>query len=91
MKRSHGFYSKHSRKLVAGKRKSVAQLLQAFSVGEKVRIQLDPRAKGGKVPLKYNGRMGQITEKQGNAYVVQFPDLNSIKRLVLANVHLKRL
>ncbi len=86
MKRSHGFYSKHSRHL-STKRRGITQLLQVFKVGEKVRITADGRA--GTIPLRFNGRVVEVVAKQGKGYVVQFNDLDKLKRLVLSKSHLE--
>ncbi len=92
MKRSHGFNSKHSRNVLAGvKKTTITQLLRTFVVGDIVRIKCYARANGGKFPLRYNGRLGKVVGQQGKSYIVEFPDLNAVKRLVLANVHLQKI
>lgn len=88
MKRSHGFYSKHSRGLKVGKRRGMTSLLAEFPVGSMVWIKVDARY-GAKVPLRFNGRTAKIIKRQGKAYVVQFKDLNATKQLVLAGTHLQ--
>lgn len=88
MKRSHGYYSKHSRGMLAGKRRGVTKLLMKFEVGNSVRIHIDPRDNAS-LPLRFNGRTGKVVAKQGGAYVVQFNDLDKSKKLVLASGHLE--
>ncbi len=86
MKRSHGFYSKRSRHLTTRK-KGITQLLAEFPVGSSVRIRID--ARGKPVPLRFNGRTGRIIARQGKAYVVEFRDLNAVKKMVLSSGHLE--
>ena len=87
MKRSHGYYSKHSRKIKARKL-TPAAMLKEFSQGSTVRINVNPHSKTGLAPLKYNGRLATIVRRQGKAYVIEFRDLNATKRLVVAPIHL---
>ena len=88
MKHSHGFYSKHSRSLTAGKRRGITKLLAEFEVGSNIRIKIDPR-ENASLPLRFNGKTGKIIGKQGKAYVVEFRDINKTKQLVLVSGHLK--
>ncbi|MDP3742463.1 MAG: hypothetical protein Q8R15_04055 [Candidatus Micrarchaeota archaeon] len=88
MKRSHGFYSKHSRKLKAEKRSGLTKKLIVFPVGSTVWIKANPREKGG-IPLRFNGRTAKIIARQGKGYVIEFGDLNATKRLTLAAGHLR--
>ncbi|MFH0713458.1 MAG: hypothetical protein V1722_02655 [Candidatus Micrarchaeota archaeon] len=85
MKRSHGYLSKHSRKLGSG-RKTIPQLLRVFDVGANVRIKVDGAS--AKVPMRFNGRIVKITARQGKGYVVEFKDLNKTKKLTLMPMHL---
>lgn len=87
MKRSHGFYSKHSRK-IHGRKLSAAAMLKEFKQGSTVRINVNPSSKTGLVPLKFNNRIAKIVRRQGSAYVIEFKDLNAVKRLVIAPMHL---
>jgi len=88
MKRSHGFYSKHSRKLKAEPRSGLTKKLIQFQVGSTVWIKANPREKG-MMPLRFNGRTAKIIAKQGKGYVVEFKDLNAVKRLTLSAGHLR--
>ncbi len=87
MKRSHGYYSKHSRSINARKL-TPAAMLKEFAQGATVRINVNPHSKTGLVPLKYNGRLANIVRRQGGAYVIEFKDLNKTKRLTVAPIHL---
>ncbi len=89
MKRSHGFYSKHSRKLKAEKRSGLPKKLIQIQVASTVWIKANPRESGGIMPLRFNGRTAKIIAKQGKGYVVEFKDLNATKRLTLASGHLR--
>ncbi len=85
MKRSHGYYSKHSRHL-RSRKKSISKRLEQFAVGSAVRINVDPRQSG--IPLRFNGRTAKVVAKQGKGYVVEFSDGNATKRLAVASAHL---
>ncbi len=87
MKRSHGYYSKHSRNLKRKKRGITKQLAE-FKVGSTVKINVDAGTKG-KIPLRFNGRMAKIIAKRGKGYVIQFKDLNAVKQISISTAHLE--
>ena len=93
MKRSHGGNSKHSRNLVAPKKKvTVSRKLALLPDGARVRIKVNPQYLAGRVAtLRFNNKIGTVAGKQGNCYVVDFKDGNKPKQLVIANVHLERM
>jgi large subunit ribosomal protein L21e len=81
-----------SRNLRSKSRVPITKQLQAFRIGDNVRIDTDPSEHKGKPStLKFNKRTGKITGKQGDAYKVTFKDRNKTKSLVISNRHLNKL
>ncbi len=90
MKRSHGAYSKQSRVLKSKGRRPITAQLKELSVGDNVRIDVDPRFKAGRPHLRFNGKAGKIVARRGDCYEVAVNDLDKAKALCIANVHLVR-
>ncbi len=89
MKRSHGPNSKRSRNLRSKGRVPITKQLQAFNVGDRVRLDANPAEQRGKPStLRFNKRAGEIAGKQGDAYRVKFKDKDKTKYLVVSNKHL---
>ncbi len=86
MKRSHGFYSKRSRKITK-KRRGITTMLRTFEIGSGVRLRVD--GSKGALPLRFNGRTAKVIARQGKGYIIEFRDLNAVKRLVVAPIHLE--
>ena len=66
------------------------KVLQEFKVGDKVRLLPDPMFHKG-MPLPRNkNAIGTITERRGNAYVVEISDLGKKKLIISLPIHLKK-
>ena len=89
MRRSLGKMSKRTRALGHAARKlTVPGLVSSFKVGSTVSI--DPQSKYSGMPHpRYRGRTGKITAVRGKAYVVAIKDMNMVKELIIAPVHLR--
>lgn len=70
---------------------STSRLLQEFKIGEKVRIKQEPAIHDGMPHPRYKNKIGTISEKRGNAFVVDIKDGSKTKHLVSAPVHLSRI
>lgn len=70
---------------------STSKLFQEFEVGEKVRIIQEPAIHTGMPHPRYKNKMGVISEKRGNALVVDIKDGNKTKHLISLPVHLVRI
>ena len=70
---------------------SVSRLFQKFEVGEKVRILHEPSIHNGMPHPRFKNKVGVITEKRGNAVVVDIKDGNKTKHLISHPVHLVKI
>ncbi|MBN2477826.1 50S ribosomal protein L21e [Candidatus Micrarchaeota archaeon] len=88
-KNSRGTLSGNTKKLKKKKDFTINDRLKTFSVGDSVRVSVKPGRKGAP-HLRYQSRVGKVTEKRGSAYVVQIKDGRSIKSLVASSLHLEK-
>ncbi|MFH1056404.1 MAG: 50S ribosomal protein L21e [Candidatus Micrarchaeota archaeon] len=90
MKRSHGGFSKESRVLKSEKT-PVSRRLASFQIGSVVRLVFNPSFLQGRPnALRFNNKAGVVVGKQGGSFVMEFADGGKKKKLVVANVHLKK-
>jgi len=91
MKRSKGRVSKKTRLLgrrTRGHKVTPSELVKTLEIGASV--QLVPHGEFEDFPhTRYAGRVGIITGKRGNAYIVEVKDGGLIKKFITSPVHLK--
>ena len=91
MKRSKGRVSRRTRLLGRKTRRhkvTPAEIVRTFEIGTSV--QLVPRGEFEDFPHgRYSGRVGKITSKRGDSYVVEVKDGGLIKKFIVSPVHLK--
>lgn len=94
MGKSKGKKSKTRRKLRKNVRErgktSLEKVIQEFSEGTRVSIEIDPGVTKGQPHPKFHGRTGIITGKQGRAYVVDIKEGNKSKEVIARPEHLKK-
>jgi large subunit ribosomal protein L21e len=89
MRRSLGKMSKRSRALGQSKRKlTIPGLISGYGIGDTVSIDSQSKYSGMPHP-RYRGKTGTISERRGNAYVVQIRDGRARKDLIIPPVHLR--
>ncbi|MFH0971333.1 MAG: 50S ribosomal protein L21e [Candidatus Micrarchaeota archaeon] len=91
MKRSHGKYSGKGRNLKSKGRLPITIHLREFTIGEKVRININPRFPQGMPYLHFNKKSGEVIGKQGDSIVVAVKDINKLKTLVVYGAHLSKI
>lgn len=64
--------------------------LQQFDEGEKVSLALDSSVQKGMPHPRFYGKIGTVTGKQGNAWLVSITDGNKEKTIIARPEHLKR-
>ena len=67
------------------------RMLAHYSEGEKVVIDIHPSVQTGRPHPRFNGRVGVIVGKQGDAYAVRIRDGGKDKILHVLPIHLRRL
>ncbi|MCI4322113.1 MAG: 50S ribosomal protein L21e [Thermoplasmata archaeon] len=68
----------------------VNRFLQAFALGEKVMVNLEPSDPHGQPHPRYQGRVCTVVAKVGRAYRIEFYDGGKRKQLIANPVHLRR-
>ena len=61
-----------------------------FEVGEKVNVVIDPAVHHGMPHMRFQGKTGVFSGKQGRAYVVELKDGDKPKTVVTRPEHLKK-
>ncbi|NYZ77619.1 50S ribosomal protein L21e [Candidatus Micrarchaeota archaeon] len=89
VKRSKGFLSKKTRKMVRKRKITVSEMVRSFNVGDTVAYC--PQATvSGRPHLRYRSRHGIIREARGRgSYVVEIKDGGKTKQLIANVIHLK--
>lgn len=88
MKHSHGFRARTRHKLKGG-RFSIADALQKFSIGDGVRIRINPSVHSGMPHPRYQGRFATVIGSRGRAFLIKFMDGNKAKYFYSMPDHLK--
>lgn len=68
----------------------VRKFLQAFQNGDRVLLKAYPGYQNGIYPLRFHGKIGEITRKQGDCYIVNVKDGGKLKECIIHPVHLNR-
>ena len=91
-RRSKGLFSGRSRDLARHhmpSKTSVREIIKSFSPGDKVAIV--PRSNMKNIPHpRYKGKIANVIEKRGSAYVVELKVFKATKRLTVPGLHLKK-
>ena len=92
VKRVRGKRGGHSRQQMRKHREktTVNAILQKFSIGDKVVIDIDSSVQGGMPHPRFQGNSGEIIDKSGDCYEVSIMDGNKAKMLIVHPVHLKK-
>ncbi|MCS7103055.1 MAG: 50S ribosomal protein L21e [Candidatus Korarchaeum sp.] len=85
--RSRDFLSKTPREKG---RPSPAKFLKEFEVGDKVVIDVEPSVRRGMPHRRYQGKVGVIAGRRGDAYLVDINLGGKKKHLIVLPVHLRK-
>lgn len=90
---SHGLRSGTRQKLKKGVREKFKpeRYIQEFDIGEMVALKLEPASHKGMPHPRFKGRIGEIIEKRGRAYVIKIRDGNRYKKIISRPEHLKKI
>jgi len=68
----------------------VSERIKSFKDGDMVAIV--PKGNFKNIPHpRYRGKIGRVIERRGGAYVVELRIMNSVKRLTVPALHLKKM
>jgi large subunit ribosomal protein L21e len=68
----------------------ISDYLQSFKINESVALVAEPGIQSGMHHPKFQGKIGLITGKQGEAYKVKIIDGNKPKTFIVHPIHLRR-
>lgn len=91
---SRGPRARSGRKLMKSVREKgmppITRMLRQFEIGDKVAIDIEPSIHSGMPHHRFQGLVGVVTGKQGDAYIVEL-NINRVKKKIIAMpVHLKK-
>ena len=68
----------------------LGRILTDYQVNDKVDIVIDPSQQGGQPHRRFHGKVGEIYQKQGKAYLIRLNDGNKQKTLVVRPEHMRK-
>jgi large subunit ribosomal protein L21e len=91
VRKSRGFRSGTREKLTqkTAYRPAITKFLQEFKNNQKVVILPEPSSQRGMPHPRFKGKMGTIVGKRGKSYIVEFLDVNKLKKVIARPEHLK--
>ena len=69
----------------------LSHIFSQYKLGDKIVLTRSLSTKSYAFPLKYNGLVAEVVGKSGRAYIVEFLNGKTHKRLTVNSVNLKRL
>lgn len=69
---------------------SISRFFAVFKPGDKVLLNAEPAYQKGMYYPRYYGKVGCISAKQGECYLVTIADQSVLKTLIIHPVHLRR-
>lgn len=67
----------------------LGRLLREYKAGDKVVIKIDPSVHKGMPHSRYHGKVGDVEERRGRAYVVKLKEGGKTKTLIVRPEHIK--
>ena len=65
------------------------QAVEEFDAGDTVHLSLDPSVQEGRFHPRFNGEVGTVTGKQGQAYKVEITDGGKEKTVIAKPAHIR--
>jgi large subunit ribosomal protein L21e len=67
----------------------LSKLLHGYVAGEKVVVNIDPSVHKGMPHRRFQGKIGVIVNKRGGSYVVNVPQGDALKEVIIRPEHLE--
>lgn len=67
----------------------ISKILQEYTPGSQVIIKMDSSVQKSMPHKRFHGKIGTIVDKRGRGYVVNVPQGNSIKQIIVRSEHLE--
>jgi len=68
----------------------ITRVFQKFEVGDKASVSLDPSMHKGMPHVRFHGKTGTVTEKRGDAYLLDIRDGGKMKKIIVRPEHLRK-
>jgi large subunit ribosomal protein L21e len=68
----------------------LSRLLAEYEVGDRVVIDIDPGIHRGMPHKRFQGKVGNVVERRGRAYVLEIPQRRTSKLVVAGPEHVRR-
>lgn len=69
---------------------SISRYLQAFNIGDRVYLKLEPAIHKGIFFPRFHGKSGVVKGKKGRCYEVLIKDINKEKTLIVHPIHMRK-
>jgi len=66
----------------------LSKILYEYKPGEKVVVKINPSVHKGMPHRRYHGKIGVIINKKGRSYIVNVPQGNAVKELIVRPEHI---
>ena len=66
----------------------LSKILYEYKPGEKVVVKIDPSVHKGMPHRRYHGKIGVIVNKKGRSYIVNVPQGNAVKEIIVRPEHI---
>lgn len=92
VKKSRGYRSR-TRKLLSKKPREkgmapLGKMLRTYSIGEKVRIMIDPSVAKAQPHKRFHGKVAEVIGFRGKALVLKLKDGNKFKTIITTKDHI---
>jgi large subunit ribosomal protein L21e len=67
----------------------LSKLLHSYVSGEKVVVKIEPSVHKGMPHRRFQGKIGAIVNKRGGSYVVNVPQGDALKEIIVRPEHLE--
>lgn len=87
--KSHGPRRKTREKFRRTGKTPITDFIRQFNIGDKVVIDINSSSHRGMPFKRFQGLLGLVLERRGNAYVLEIKDGNKPKKVIAKPEHLK--
>jgi large subunit ribosomal protein L21e len=68
----------------------LSRLLAEYKLGDKVVVNIDPAIHKGMPHKRYQGKVGTIVDKRGEAFILEIPQRKTSKLIIARPEHIKK-
>lgn len=92
-KKSRGFRTGTRKKLRQKRsvRPTITKFLKDFRIGQQVMVFHEPSSSRGMPFPRFRGKVGKVSGKRGNSYIVEVVEGKKVKKIISSPEHLKQI